>query len=44
MDESVGAEASREEVKPGVPAGMTEDGIELEVIQSRPQGAEIMDA
>ena len=36
------AEASMEEVEAGVPAGMTEDGIELEEFQ--PQDAEITDA
>ena len=36
-------EASTEEVEPGVPAGMTEDGFELEEFQPQPQDAEITD-
>ena len=37
------AEASKEEVDPGVPEGVTEDGIELEEFQPQTQDAEIMD-
>ena len=37
------AEASTEEVEAGVPAGMIEDGIELEEFQPQPQDAEITD-
>ena len=44
VDERVEAEGSRVEAEPGVLAGTTEDGIELEEFQSRSQGAEITDA
>ena len=43
VDESIEAEGSREEVEPGVPAGMAEDGIELEGFQFHLHGAEIME-
>ena len=46
VDENAEAEGSREfqEVEIGMPAGMTEDGIELHEYQSRPQDAELTDA
>ena len=44
VDESVEAEASREDSGPDIIAGMIEHGVELEEFQSRTQGAEITDA
>ena len=47
VDGNAEAEVSMEEMEPGVPAGMTEDGIELEKLedfQLQPQDAEITDA
>ena len=44
VDESVEAEASREDSGPDIIAGMNEHGVELEEFQSRTQGAEITDA
>ena len=38
------AEASMEEGDPGVPAGTTENGIDVEEFQPQPQDAEITDA
>ena len=43
-DEGVEAEGSREEVEPGIPAGTTEDGMELHGFHPRPQDAELTDA
>ena len=44
VDENAEAEGSREAVETGMPAGMTEDGIELDEYQSWPQDAELTNA